>query len=366
MIKQVVFVLALMIGPAGIVRATDLATTLLPPTTAANPTTVTANQRTWLNANTSERIRIAEEIGEAGARRFAGAKGWTPLFDGSGRVLSQGPDQIYRASDGVLHVIEAKGGTSALGQAYGHPQGSSSWAVESARRVVQSNAASIIERKAAAEVIRAASEGRMQVHVVRTKHALGEPTVALLEQTLSTSDDAARAATRIASTELADDLLRSADDVAVAASKTGAKVLKVVSRAAVPVAATIDVGLRGQEAVETEDSFAVGQITQQQRETAHVKNVAGLAGGWGGALAGAKIGSTGGGFAGAACGGVGAPIGAVAGGVVGGVAGYVGGEATAEAVADWATDKVHRSGNTVSSAASTAKQKIRNAWNYIW
>lgn len=121
-----------------------------------------------------------------------------------------------------------------------------------------------------------------------------------------------------------------------------------------------------QEAIETENAFTSGQITQQQRETAHAKNVAGVASGWGGALAGAKIGATGGGAAGAACGGVGAPIVAVAGGIAGGVAGYVGGESAGEAAAVCNMDKVHCSGTTVLSAASTAKRKIQNAWNYVW
>jgi hypothetical protein len=372
MIKQLTLAAALLCGTTGNFSYANETVASLAPTQAVGSqaigrqSAVTANQRAWLNATMPERIRLAEEIGEAGARQFAGSKGWTSLFDGTGRTLAQGPDQIYQAADKVVHVIEAKGGTSALGHAYGHPQGSSNWAVESARRVIHSNKASVAERKAAAEMIRAASEGRMQVHVVRTKHVLGEPTVALLEQTMTTTDDAAKAAARIAATELADDVLRATDDVATAASNTGSKVLRGLSRAALPVAATVDVGLRGYEAMEVEESFAQGNVTEQQRETAHAKNAAGLVGGWGGALAGAKLGATGGGVAGTALGGVGAPIGVAVGGIAGGVAGYIGGEAAAEAAADWTMDKVHRSGNTISGAAGAAKHKAQDAWNYVW
>lgn len=377
MFKSFGFAIVMFLAAASIGRAADAVFAASATTIASNVKTPASNatpaQRAWVAASIPERIKLAEEIGEAGARQFAKSKGWQTVFDGTGRLLAQGPDQIYRGADGYINVVEAKGGTSPLTTAYGHPQGTSSWAVESAKRVVDSSKASIAERKAAQELLHAAAEGRMKVHVVRTKHVLGEATVAVLEQTLETTDDAAKAASRSLARNIADDVarsvddvVRSADDAAVAASTTSSKATQCFSRAAVPVAAVVDVALRSQEAMQVEESFAAGKITYQQREVAHAKNAAGMAGGWAGAVAGAKLGASGGGIAGAACGGVGAPVGAVAGGVVGGVVGYIGGEQAAEAAAGWTMDKVHRSGNSISNAASAVGEKASAVWSYIW
>jgi hypothetical protein len=375
MFKSFGFAIVMFLAAASVGRAADAVVAASAIT--SNVGTPTANatpaQRAWVAASIPERVKLAEEIGEAGARQFAKSKGWQTVFDGTGRLLAQGPDQIYRGADGFIHVVEAKGGTSPLTPAYGHPQGTSIWAVESAKRVVDSSKASISERKAAQELLSAAAEGRMKVHVVRTKHVLGEATVAVLEQTLETTDDAAKVASRSLARNVADDVVRSVDDVvrsaddaAVAASRTSSKAIQGLSRAAVPVAAVVDVALRSQEAMQVEESFAAGKITYQQREVAHVENAAGMAGGWAGAFAGAKLGASGGGIAGAACGGVGAPVGAVAGGVVGGVVGYIGGEQAAEAAAGWTMDKVHRSGNSISNAASVLGEKASAVRSYFW
>jgi len=343
------------------------------------PSNATAKQRAYLKASIPERKKLAEELGEAGARRFASVKGWKPVFNGTGRTIAQGPDQVYRGLNGVIHVIEAKGGTSPLSRAFGHAQGTPEWAVESAKNVIKSNKAAVAEKAAAKTVLKAASEGNLKVHVIRTKHILGEPTAAVLEQSMSCTDEAAALArTAIArnakpvqasskaSGQVIDDAARSVDDVARTGSKTGPKLLRGVTKGAVVVGAVVDVGFRAKDAVDVEKQYQAGAITLQQREVAHVENAAGMAGGWGGALAGAKVGSLGGGAVGTACGGVGAPVGAVAGGIAGGVAGYVGGEAAAEAAAEWTVKKVHQTGSTIAGAAGSAKDGVVNAWNYVW
>jgi hypothetical protein len=293
--------------------------------------------------------------------------------------LAQGPDQVYRAADGIVHVIEAKGGTSPLITAYGFPQGSSEWAVESAKRVVNSSRAAATEKAAAQQVLKAAAEGRVQVHVVRTRYIVGEPTVSVLEQTATGTDEAAllardllehvRAATPKAGTtpvrEAADYVAQSADDVARTSAKNGGKLCRA-TKAAVVVGATVDVGFRVHHGMQVENSFRAGQISQQQREVAHAKNAAGIVGGWGGAFAGAKVGALGGGAVGTACGGVGAPIGAAAGGIAGGVAGYFVGEAAAEAAAGWTMEQVHAAGTTIADAATSTKRGITNASRYVW
>ena len=119
-----------------------------------------------------------------------------------------------------------------------------------------------------------------------------------------------------------------------------------------------------------ERQFAEGDLTQQEREVAHAKNAAGMAGGWGGALVGAKHGAVGGGAAGSCVApGPGTAIGGVAGAVAGGVAGYIGGEAAAEAAAEWTVNKVHETGTTIRDGVSegwdwTARQST-SVWNWV-
>ena len=134
----------------------------------------TARQRAWIAASMSERAKFAEQIGEDGARSFAKAQGFQPIFDGTSKSLPQGPDQVYHGADGAIHVLEAKGGNSPLGSAYGHRQGTSEWAVESADRILRSDQASKLEKVAAEAVLRSASKKQLEVHVIRTSHKLGE------------------------------------------------------------------------------------------------------------------------------------------------------------------------------------------------
>ncbi len=154
----------------------------------------TVRQQQWLAATPNERVRLAEAIGDDGARAMAKAKGYDLIYDGSSRTMPQGPDQVYRGKDGRVIVYEAKGGSGQLGHAYGYPQGSTEWAVESAKRVLRSAKASEAEQRAAKEILEAAAKGKIDVHVIRTSHVLGEPTAAVLEQSMRCSDDSTRLA----------------------------------------------------------------------------------------------------------------------------------------------------------------------------
>ncbi len=343
----------------------------------------TARQQQWLAASLQERVRLAEALGEEGARTMAKSKGYEALYDGLESLLPQGPDQVYRAADSRVIVYEAKGGSGQLGHAYGHPQGTTEWAVESAKRVLRSTKAGEVERAAAQKILAAATEGRLEVHVIRTKHVLGEPTAAVLEGVATTTDDASRLARGVlddlvrAGATAADDALRATDDIA-RASAEGGSVLKTVSKAALPVAVAVDAGFRVHDSMETERQFAAGEISVQQREVDHAKNAAGMAGGWTGAWAGAEIGATGGGLAGSAIApGPGTAVGGVIGGVAGGVTGYFCGEAAAGAAAEWTMNQVHATGTTIGDsargawmstarAASSATDGVSRTWNWAW
>lgn len=363
--------------------------------------TPTARQQQWLSATPEQRVQLAEALGEDGARQFAKSKGWKPLMDGTKSTLRQGFDQVYRSADDIVHVVEAKGGSSQLARSYGYLQGSSEWAVKAAERTITSSTASAAEKDAAKAALRAARSGKLHVHVIRTKHVLGEPTVALLERTTQASDDAARLARTVvddlaawgikvlddvaapsedvarALGRMSDDAIKGAanvgDDVARAAAAaersagTVAKVARVASKVAIPIAVAVDVGLRVNEGTTIERRFAEGELTQQEREVSHAKNAAGMVGGWGGALAGAKLGAMGGGAAGSCVApGPGTVIGGAAGAVVGGVVGYFGGEAAAETAAEWTVKKVHQAGTTISEAASTVGNACSGAWKWVF
>ena len=315
----------------------------------------TARQEQWLAATPQDRVRLAEALGDDGARVLAKAKGYEAVYDGFDRMLPQGPDQVYRAGDGRVIVYEAKGGSGQLGHAYGHAQGSAEWAVESAKRVLRSTKASQAERAAARETLEAAARGKLEVHVVRTSHVLGEPTAAVLERTAKTTGDAARLA-RTALDNMAHASANTVDDAARVVNATddaarlarNAKLARTATRSLIVVGVAVDAGFRATDATEVERRFRAGDISEKQRKVEHAKNAAGMAGGWGGAVGGAKGGAVLGGM-------VGGPWGAAAGGVIGGVGGYFGGEAAAEAAAEWGVNRLHDAGTSV-----------KGAWDWAW
>jgi hypothetical protein len=369
----------------GVPQAAAAQTVIEKPTTTTQiPATATPKQRAWVQATPEQRNIIANELGDEGAREFARSRGWKPLFDGTKKSLPQGLDQVYAGQNGEVHAVEAKGGGSPLGRGYGHEQGTPEWAVKAAKRTIESAKASPEQKSAAEAVLRAAKEKMLKVEVIRTKHVQGEPFAAILERSLSTTDDAAKLAAsalddlvragkvipEVRSTvSTAETLASSADDTAKAVKST-TKLAGKLTRGIAVLGVVADVGVRASEGVAIEDRFSRGEIDQKGREVEHAKNVAGMAGGWGGALAGAKLGVIGGGAAGAACGGVGAPIGATLGGLVGGAAGYFGGEAAAEATAEWTVCQVHAAGTTIAASADRAwtftQDAAGTASRYVW
>lgn len=348
----------------------------------------TIRQQQWLAATVEQRVALAEQIGEEGARALAKSRGWMPLMDGTNSVLRQGLDQVYRDVDGIIHVVEAKGGGSPLGRAYGYVQGTPEWAVKAAERTIKSPVASAIEKEASKSVLKAACNGNLKVHVVRTNHVLGEPTAATLEETVRAADGAAALARpaldaltqdAVAAVEqeskvggkLPDSLRKAMAESASEANSaaryggkaapetadavaTLSKVGPVVSKAALPIAAAIELDLRVSKGTEIEHQFATGELSQEQREVEHAKNVAGAAGGWAGAWAGAELGAIVGGSGGTCITpGPGTAVGAAVGTIAGGIGGYIGGEAAAEAAAEWAVNQLHIAGTTIADTADT-------------
>jgi hypothetical protein len=362
---------------------------------------MTARQKQWLNATLEQRQILAEQLGEEGAERFAAKQGYKPLLQNGDKVLRQGLDQVYRAKDGGIVVIEAKGGTSAINRAYGFEQGTPEWAVESAKRVLASPKASAAEKQAARLVLEAAKDGKLTIQVVRTKHVLGEPVAAVLEKSTKAGPELAeRAAAALKELGLTEKAAPSASqdgkapkaptkfptkapnkspakapikvaNNAAIKAPSGPSTLSTIGTAAGVIAVGVDVGNRIGTAWETEKKFDQGEISVKERELAHAKNAAGMAGGWSGCAAGANLGSTGGATIGTfVFPGVGTTVGAALGGVAGGVGGYIGGEAAAENAASWVVEKVHNSGTTVSGAATKiwqrSKSVIRGGLNWVF
>jgi hypothetical protein len=291
----------------------------------------TSKQRDWIEATTEQRARLAEQLGEDGAGKYASSKGWKLILDGTTKTCSQGPDQVYQGENGIVHVIEAKGGTGRLGKGYGFKQGSAEWAVKASERLLRSNNASYSEEVAAKAVLQAAVDGRLQVHVVETKHVLGEPVAAVLKQSTVSTKKAAHLAQPILN-NVKSSSPPLASRARVATGVKGSKLLGFVGRAAAPVAVCVDIGSRASESLSIERKYSKGEISTDVRLVEHSSNVAGFVGGWSGAIVGAKAGAAGGSVVGtAAAPGVGTAIGASLGAASGAITGYFIGEVTAEA-----------------------------------
>ncbi len=111
-----------------------------------------------------------------GAARFAAERGWIKILGFRYRGIQQGPDSVYwDQRSGRLRVLEAKGGTAKPIKAFNSLQGTNKNAIRSARFVLRSLKATLMEKHAAALVIVAAQQGRLVTGVINTLHKLGTP-----------------------------------------------------------------------------------------------------------------------------------------------------------------------------------------------
>ena len=130
----------------------------------------------WIKATPHEKTLLAEKIGLQGAARFAAERGWIKILGSRYHAIQQGPDTVYwDKHSGRLHVLEAKGGTSKPKKAFNSLQGTNKNAIRSARFVLRSSKATLMEKHAAALVIVAAQQGRLVTGVISTPHVLGTP-----------------------------------------------------------------------------------------------------------------------------------------------------------------------------------------------
>ena len=130
----------------------------------------------WIKATPHEKTLLAEKIGLQGAARFAAERGWIKILGSRYHAIQQGPDTVYwDKHSGRLHVLEAKGGTAKPIKAFNSLQGTNKNAIRSARFVLRSLKATLMEKHAAALVIVAAQQGRLVTGVINTPHKLGTP-----------------------------------------------------------------------------------------------------------------------------------------------------------------------------------------------
>ena len=346
--------------------------------------------------------RIAEEIGERGAKEFAWNRGWEPILTKADKSTGhpQGFDQVWRSSDGKIHVVEAKGGESYLSTGKSGTQGTTEWCVKVAEKTLKNHAATESEKSAARTVIEAASKGKLDIYVVQTPHIQGSAGSAMCKGVGECTEEATRLAQNLLSRNAvhgiesgAEVLSRNASKTAEAAesarysgswnspvyehpayepelpSNTFGNAMKSTSRSneaaaergalcaaeaagkgvskaaksatktmvkastaaevATGVGLVVDAGFRIKDSYDIEQRYNQGEIDNHERVVSHVKNGAGMAGGWGGAAAGGYAGAAGGAAAGAAVGSVvpvvGTAIGGAVGSVVGGIGGAIGG-----------------------------------------
>jgi hypothetical protein len=131
--------------------------------------------------NIDGKARLIEELGDEGARKYAAAVGYEPVYQakpGTGR----GFDHVYRDGNRIK-VVEVKGGDSPLSTYYGHQQGTMEYTREVATRALKSPRPE--ERKTAQLVLDAMQEQRVDVEVVRTRHVQGRPQPTRVESIVS-------------------------------------------------------------------------------------------------------------------------------------------------------------------------------------
>lgn len=145
--------------------------------------------------------RIAEEIGERGARDFAQKQGWDPLLTKADKSAGhpQGFDQVWRSSDGKIHVVEAKGGESYLSTGRFGTQGTTEWCVKAAEKTLKNHAATEAEKSVARTVIEAASKGELDIYVLQTPHIQGAAGTTVCKGMEECTQEATRQATKLLS-----------------------------------------------------------------------------------------------------------------------------------------------------------------------
>ena len=336
---------------------------------------LTSKQLEWQQSSIQNRILISEKIGEDGAKAFASIRGYEPILNDADKAIRQGFDQVYWAKDGSIVVIEAKGGTSPIGRAYGCEQGTSEWAVRAAKHITENSKASVLEKEAAKVVLDAAKNGNLTTLVVRTKHILGQPYAAVLESTMKVGDAEIKLAKSILEeintasnpkplpttiTRVPDKTVKPAPSSTSSNDKgsldkisTGGHVLKTASKALPVIAVAYDGYQRVNESKNIEEQYSNGSISEQQREISHTKNVAGGIGGFTGAIYGAGAGAEGGAVIGTFFGPVGTAVGGFVGGVTGGFTGAIVGDKVVGEAAGYATSAIHSTGTTIKSGASS-------------
>lgn len=305
--------------------------------------------------------RIAEEIGERGAKDFAQNRGWDPILTKAEKSAGhpQGFDQVWQGNDGKIHVIEAKGGESYLSTGKSGTQGTTEWCVKAAEKTLKNHAATEAEKSAARTVLKAASNGNLDIYVVQTPHVQGAAGNTVCKEVGECTQEATRLSRNLMSRNTAQSFESGAEvfsrnasysveTVGKGVSKTAKSATQSLTKAstAVEMAAgvglAVDAGLRAKDAYDTEQRYRNGEIDNHERVVSHVKNGAGMAGGWGGAAAGGYAGATGGAAAGAAVGSVvpvvGTAIGGAVGGAIGGVGGAIGGYFFGEKAAEAGVD----------------------------
>jgi hypothetical protein len=127
------------------------------------------------------RQRIAEEIGEKGARAFAQKANYVPIYLGT-PGKGRGFDQVYKFGKQII-VVEAKGGSSPLKVYRGYLQGTPKYTLAVAQEISTSKTTSTSAKQAAEVVKKAYKEGKLVVQASHTAHVYGKPGLTTVQTT---------------------------------------------------------------------------------------------------------------------------------------------------------------------------------------
>lgn len=132
------------------------------------------------------RQRIAEEMGEMGARALAQKANYVPIYLGA-PGKGRGFDQVYKFGEQLI-VVEAKGGSSPLKVYRGYLQGTPKYTLAVAQEILTSKTTSTSAKQAAKAVIKAYAEGKLVVQASHTAHVYGKPGLTTVQTTYGQVD----------------------------------------------------------------------------------------------------------------------------------------------------------------------------------
>ena len=139
---------------------------------------LSANEKSYRdamrNGDITAKQKISEKIGEQAGVRWAKQRGMNIILNPLQTTWPFGNDLVAKDhSTGKIYAIELKGGEARAQTFRGYLQGTHGYAVETAKDTLSKNAPPNV-KNAAAEILKAARQGKLEAGILSQKHVLGK------------------------------------------------------------------------------------------------------------------------------------------------------------------------------------------------